>query len=361
MRTRQEADFTGGGIHATSPHRGTTGDKKIDAMVDDLLAAWDVGTSTPLIAELLTTALKIGRDGFDTPELKLINRSLKEIRAAELVFAPFEDVPKIAMYGSARTAPGTPEFVAAQSFAQLMRQRGYMGITGAGDGIMGAAQAGSGRDFSFGLNIDLPFEQDANETIRGDDKLISFNYFFTRKLFFVKEAHAIALFPGGFGTMDEGFEVLTLIQTGKARIVPIVMVDAPGGTYWKAFSQFLREQLLRLKLISDHDFHLFKITDNIVEAADEVTRFYSTFHSYRYVRDRLVLRLKKELPPGATKELDKGFPDLLLSGSFEPSKPLRQEANEPHLADLPRIVFRHHSGRFGRLRQLIDAINTLGA
>jgi len=221
------------------------------------------------------TALKASWDKISVADLKLFNRSLNELRYAARTFAPFRGVRKVCVFGSARTAPTEPEYVAAAEFSRKMAEHGYMTITGGGDGIMGAAQSGAGAEKSFGLNIRLPFEQKANEIIHGDKKLINFNYFFTRKLNFVKESHAIALFPGGFGTMDEGFEALTLMQTGKTRIFPIVFVDKPGGTYWKTWMRFLKDHLLRLKLISPDDFSLFYSAPSVDEAVAHIVKFYA--------------------------------------------------------------------------------------
>src|SRR5437016_6412894 len=212
---------------------------------------------------MIVTALKMARDGMGTGDLKLMTRSLKEMRYAAKVFSQYRNVRKICVFGSARVAPSDAQAQVAEEFARAMVAQNYMVITGGGDGIMGAAQRGAGREHSFGLNIRLPFEQRANETIHGDAKLVNFNYFFTRKLNFVKETHAVALFPGGFGTMDEGFEVLTLMQTGKGRIFPLVLVDRPGGTYWKTWLQFLHEHLRNFGLVSEDDFHLFKVTNNV--------------------------------------------------------------------------------------------------
>src|SRR5687767_6481794 len=263
-------DFTAGGILALSGRRTTTGDAAFDERVDQLVKDWNGKANPELIEELIISALRLAKHDVATADLKLLNRICKELRNAWRVFRPYENRRKIAIYGSARTLPDMAEAKAAATFARRMVEEGFMVITGAGDGIMGAAQKGAGRDNSFGLNIKLPFEQSANETIEGDPKLIQFNYFFTRKLTFVKESEAVALFPGGFGTMDEGFEVFTLIQTGKTAIMPVVMVDAPGGSYWKTFAQFLRDHLQERKLISEEDFSLFKVTDDIEEAVHEV-------------------------------------------------------------------------------------------
>jgi len=304
------------------------------------------------------TALKMGRDQTTVADLKLFNRSLKEMRHAARVFAPYRHTPKVVVFGSARTAPTEPEAIAAEEFARRMHQEhGYMTITGGGEGIMGAAQRGAGREHGFGLNIRLPFEQSANPTIEGDPKLVNFNYFFTRKLNFLKETHAVALFPGGFGTMDEGFEVLTLMQTGKARILPVVMLDRPGGGYWNTWLAFLGDYLLKLGLVSKDDFHLFKITPTVDEAIQEIILFYRNFKSYRWVGQRLVIRIERELTPPALEELNSDFADILVGDTIIQSRALPQEHDEPEIAALPRLVLTPKRRNFGRLRKLIDSIN----
>jgi uncharacterized protein (TIGR00730 family) len=239
-----------------------------------------------------------------------------------------------------------------------MRNEGYMIVTGGGDGIMGAAQRGAGREHSFGLNIRLPFEQRANEIIEGDPKLVNFNYFFTRKLNFLKESHALALFPGGFGTMDEGFECLTLMQTGKARIIPMVLIDKPGGNYWKTWINFLHDHLLKEGLVSRDDFHLFSVTDDVNDALKEIVGFYRNFHSYRWVGEQLVFRLQKPLTYQAIERLNHEFVDLFEKRPLVVTSPLKPERNEPDTLHLPRLTCGPHRRNFGRLRQLIDAINS---
>ncbi len=307
------------------------------------------------------TVLKMARDRMATGDLKLMNRSLKEMRYAAKVFSGYREFRKVCVFGSARTLPSAPEFQAAEEFARQIVAENYMVITGGGDGIMGAAQKGAGREHSFGLNIRLPFEQRANETIYGDAKLINFNYFFTRKLNFVKETHALALFPGGFGTMDEGFEVLTLMQTGKARIIPIVLIDAPNGTYWETWMNFLTDHLFRLGLIGAEDFHLFKIVHDAREAVQEILHFYSVYHSARWVGEQLVIRLMRPLSAAALTELNEQFADVIRAGEIVQGVALRQEKNEPALATLPRLILTPHRRSFGRFRQLIDAINATAA
>jgi uncharacterized protein (TIGR00730 family) len=306
---------------------------------------------------MIVTALKMARDRMGTADLKLMNRSLKELRYAAKVFAGYREFRKVCVFGSARTLPSAPEFQVAEEFAREMVAQNYMVITGGGDGIMGAAQRGAGRDKSFGLNIRLPFEQRANETIFGDPKLINFNYFFTRKLNFVKETHALALFPGGFGTMDEGFEVLTLMQTGKARIIPVLMVDSEKGTYWEEWLKFLTDHLSNFGFVSPEDFHLFKIVHSAEEAVAEILHFYKVYQSARWVGDQFVIRLLRPLSKKAVAELNVKFGDIIRTGEIVQGTALRQEKNEPTIWNLPRLIVSPHRRSFARFRELIDAIN----
>ena len=351
-------DFTGGGIHALpSRPRRSVGNEEFDRRIQELVHDWGCTNSCELIEQLVGSVLKMATDQISVADLKLFNRSLNELRYAARVFAPYRDKRKVVVFGSARTAPSEPEFVAAETFARKMREAGYMIITGGGDGIMGAAQRGAGRENSFGLNIRLPFEQRANEVIEGDAKLINFNYFFTRKLNFVKETHAVALFPGGFGTLDEGFEVLTLMQTGKARIIPVVLVDKPDGRYWETWFAFLAEYLLKLGLVSSDDFHLFRIAESVDDAVAQIEKFYRNFRSYRWVGTRMVIRLNTKLTDASIRWLSAQFADILDGDEFAQCGALPEEQNEPDLAHLPRLVFTPHRRNFGRIRKVIDAIN----
>jgi uncharacterized protein (TIGR00730 family) len=350
-------DFTGGAIHDQPARRLWTVDAPFDQRVKDLVRDWGANKNPELIEEMIVTALKMARDEMGVADLKLINRSLKEMRYAAKVFAHYSQFRKVVVFGSARIRPDAAESKVAGDFARTMVSHDYMVITGGGEGIMGAAQRGAGRDRSFGLNIRLPFEQQANEIIEGDPKLINFNYFFDRKLNFVKESHAFALFPGGFGTMDETFEVLTLMQTGKARIIPVVLLDRPGGTYWETWMKFLTEHLFKLGLISPEDFSFFKIARDVEEAVRELLQFYKIYHSARWVGEQLVVRICQPLAKSAIAELNKNFADLVRQGEIVQGSALRQEKNEPEIWHLPRLILTPYRNNFGRFRQLIDAIN----
>jgi uncharacterized protein (TIGR00730 family) len=314
--------------------------------------------SSDLIEDLLWTCLKLVRDGAERGDLKILLTTLKELRHAFRVFAPYRHLKKVSIFGSARTAPGEPEYEQAKKFANLIAGLGFMVITGAGGGIMEAAQGGAGREKSFGVNIRLPFEQKANLTILDDPKLINFKYFFTRKLMFLKETNAVVLFPGGFGTHDEGFEALTLVQTGKTSPVPIVFVDRPGGRYWRSWKSLVKKNLLERKLIDPEDMDLFLVTDDVEKAVAEVIGYYRNYHSSRYVREDYVMRLAKEPGDALLQTLDRDFADLLMEGRFERTAALAEEADlPPEILALPRLKFRFNRRSFGRLRQLINRLN----
>ena len=349
-------DFTGT-IQDQPARRQWTLEAPYDKRVRQLVRDWGATKTPELIEEMIVTALKMARDEMSVADLKLMNRSLKEMRYAAKIFAPYAHFRKVVVFGSARIPPDAPESKVAQEFACRMAAEKYMVVTGGGEGIMGAAQKGAGRDNSFGLNIRLPFEQQANEVIDGDPKLINFNYFFDRKLNFVKEAHAFALFPGGFGTMDETFEVLTLMQTGKARIIPVVMLDRPGGDYWQTWMKFLTEYLYKLGLVSSEDFSFFKIAPDIDTAVNEILQFYKVYHSTRWVGEKFVIRLNRPLSTEAVAQLNNKFSDLVREGHIVQGGALPPEKNEPEIWNLPRLILTPHRDNFGRIRQLIDAIN----
>jgi len=323
----------------------------LDSPEDDLQAA--------LMKELLSGLFKLHDANLDLLDLKIVNRAVKELRHAFTVFHEYQNRHKISIFGSARTPSDDPNYRLAHQFSQAIVQAGFMVITGGADGIMRAAQEGAGRENSFGVNIMLPFEQGPNSTIADDPKLITFKYFFTRKLMFQKEANAIALFPGGFGTHDEGFEILTLAQTGKSNPQPIVCLQAPGCDYWDDWSAFLTKQLLSRKLVNEEDLHLFTILNSAEAAVDHILRFYRRYHSIRFVGRQLAMRLKQALSHEQLEDVQVRFGDILSEGAFELRGPLEEELDEPAIRELPRLVFQFNRRSAGRLRQLIDHLNQL--
>jgi uncharacterized protein (TIGR00730 family) len=310
-----------------------------------------------IVEEIKETADKFLRDQASRGDVKIVSRALKELRYAFKVFKPYRRQRKVTVFGSARTKPDHPAYAAAVAFGQKFAEVGWYVVTGAGGGIMEAAHVGAGRKMSMGLNIILPFEQESNYVISNDEKLVNLKYFFTRKLLFVKEVHAVALFPGGFGTMDEGFETLTLVQTGKRDLMPIVFVDEPGGTYWSDFEEYVRSHLLENKLISPADMRLFKVTDSVDVAFREIMQFYCVYNSMRYVREKLYIRLHTEPPAAFLKELNHEFKALLESGQIERSDPHPLESDDEHLGDLPRLKLHFNRRDYGLLRVMIDRIN----
>jgi uncharacterized protein (TIGR00730 family) len=347
------------GVAMLSPGRPPRARRKTKLLADmlpRLQAETGLTREEQLVRELMETSLKLLRDGTSLGDIKLLNAALRELRYALKVFAPYRHVRKASLFGSARTPPTAATYQTAVEFSRRLTQEGFMVITGAGGGIMRACQEGAGREKSFGVNIRLPFEQAPNDIISKDPKLVTLRYFFTRKLMFVKEADAVGLFPGGYGTHDEAFECLTLIQTGKTRPMPVVFIDAKGGTYWKTWKRYVEDHLLRQGLISPEDLALFKVTTSIEEAIDEITGFYRVYHSMRNVGPRLVIRLSRRLPDDWVAAMSRDFADILVEGGIEQTGPLEVE-DEPHIAELPRLVLHFDRTHYGRLRQLIDRIN----
>jgi len=314
-----------------------------------------VSEDADLVRQILVTATRLVQDGAAARDLKLLNSALKELRHAFRVFAPYSHQRKVAVFGSARTEPDAPDWDQARSFAERIVEAGWMVITGAGSGIMAAAQGGAGREASFGVNIRLPFEQRANEVIEGDHKCINFRYFFTRKVVFVKEAHAIALFPGGFGTHDEAAEALTLIQTGKSEVLPVVFVDEPGGSYWKEWHAWMVSHVAARGFLSPEDLSLFRVTDDIHEAVGEILKFYSNYHSTENRGSRLVLRVRKEPGDEELDALNTQFADIVARGSIDRVAPRSVGNGEgPSLAG---VGFEFDRRSWARLRQMIDTLN----
>jgi len=331
-------------------------DERIAALVEDTLGTPDAD-DTDLIAELIVTALKLHRDRAGRGDLKLLNSALKELRYAFLVFAQYRHIPKVTVFGSARTAPEHPNYRLAAEFASRMAdEEKWMVVTGAGPGIMEAANRGAGGDYSFGVNIRLPFEAEANPYV-DDARLINFKYFFTRKLMFVKESNAFALFPGGFGTQDETYELLTLTQTGKTTIHPIVLMEAEGSTYWDGWLDFVRGTLIEQGMIAPDDLALFTHTSDVGVAAAEIVHFYANYHSQRYVGDQLVLRVRTPPDAALVERLNDEFAGILASGRIEAIEATDAEVADGDHPELPRLRLHFDRRSHGRLRLLIDTLN----
>ncbi|HEX7168192.1 MAG TPA: TIGR00730 family Rossman fold protein [Acidimicrobiales bacterium] len=331
--------------------------ERIDAFLDGL----PVGRNRDLIADMLANVVELAENDSDRLDLKIASAALAEMQAAFEVFAPYRDVPKVTIFGSARTRPDDPLYAQAREVASALAARGWMTITGAGPGIMAAGLEGAGRAMSFGINIRLPFEQGANEFIVDDPKLVEMKYFFTRKLMLMKESDGFVVLPGGFGTLDESFELLTLMQTGKAEPSPIVFLEVPGGSYWQAWERFLKDEVAERGLIAEDDCALYRITDDAQEAIGEIAGFYRNYHSRRFVGDRLVMRVRAAPTDEEIAALDREFSDIVVRGHIDRTGPLPPEVNGNDHVDLPRIAFTFDRMNHGRLRSLIDTINALGS
>jgi len=331
------------------------------ASIEAQIAGWLRGQTGSgnevLIGEMMRTIIRLAGDETSRGDLKILNRTLKELRHAFKVFAPYKGVRKVSIFGSTHIQGTDPYNYLAKQLAHRLSQEGFMIITGAGPGIMQAGHEGAKRENSFGVNIRLPTAQQANRFIKDDPKLMSFHFFFTRKLVFVKEADAVVIFPGGFGTHDELSESLTLAQTGKSQIVPIVLMDLPDGEYWKAWLRFLREAMLSRGYISGREFSFFKIMDNVDAAVGEIKAFYRNFHSYRFVKHDLVVRLIHPPVPGLIDTLNQTFTDILAGGRIKQIGPLPEEVDEPDTLHLHRLSVPFKREDFPRLREMIDVIN----
>ena len=311
-----------------------------------------------LLAEMLQSLLKLGADESNRGDLKILNRALKELRYAFKLFAPYRAIRKVSIFGSTRVAEEDPYYQMARALGRRLAGEGFMVITGAGTGIMQAGHEGAGKERSFGVNIQLPSTQQANRFIRGDRKLMTFHFFFTRKLIFVKEADAVVFFPGGYGTHDEAIEALTLAQTGKSQIVPVLLVDLPGRGYWKDWESFIRKRMLSQGFISEEDLNFFKIVEDVETVIEEIRRYYSNYHSYRFVGRDLVIRMLRPPSPTLVESLNRGFRDILTEGEVRSTEPLPEETDDPETLSLPRLLVPFNRRDFGRLRQMIDVINS---
>ena len=333
------------------------GDIAIDGLIKELAARAGSAENGRLLRQIVTTAVKLARESSDRGDLKLVNNTLKELRYSFKIFSPYRAVKKVVIFGSARSKKRSAEYKMAEEFAKRLTGKGYMIVTGGGPGVMEAGNKGAGPGMQFALNIRLPFEQKPNPYIDEKDKLINFKYFFTRKLIFIKETDATALFPGGFGTNDEGFEMLTLIQTGKSRPRPIVLVEPKGSTYWRVWKRFVDRELLKNGYISKEDYNLFRIVKSVDEAVGYIDDFYKVYHSIRYVSGLTVLRLNREISGKTLRLINREFKDILTGGDIRLSPPLAEEIQKGEYPDLPRLVMNFNLCDYGRLCEMINVIN----
>ncbi len=341
------------------PSRHSSGDEATDTKLVELLDHLDVEHNRDQLFDILATVTKMARHDLVRLDLKITNTAVAEMLEAFRIFEPYAKAPKVTMFGSARTAPTDPLYEQAKECARGLSEQGWMVVTGAGPGIMAAGMEGAGRDMSMGINIRLPFEQSANEFINADPKLVTMKYFFTRKLMLIKESDGFVVMPGGYGTLDEVFELLTLVQTGKAEPTPIVLLDVPGSTYWSRWRSFIEEEVESRGLISRGDQVLFKITDNVQEATDEILDFYRNYHSRRFVGDRLVIRLRHNPSDADLEHLSAEFGDICKTGGIERAEPARSEIETDDELDKYRIALRFDRMKHARMRELINALNAL--
>ena len=330
----------------------------IDEIIEQLMDAVGGIRRPKYIREMIIASLKAGQEDDKSADLKLMNTTLKEMRFTSKVFGPYQNIRKVTVFGSARTQPGDPLYKMAKLFGEKLAAAGYMVISGGGEGIMQAVNEGAGSEQSFGVNIRLPFEEKPNAMIEGNPRSIMYKYFFNRKVAFLKESDAVALFPGGFGTLDEAMETLTLLQTGKRNPMPLVLVDDPECSYWPRMVKLFEEELLARGYICPSDFALFERVCSVDDAVEKIRHFYRRYHSIRYVHGQLVIRLTTQLNPGDIGKLAEQFHDILLpGGSITASEALKAEVHDEDLIHLPRLVIDFNRRDFGRLRSLIDSIN----
>jgi hypothetical protein len=333
------------------------GDPVIDNLIGELVKKCGSAETENLLREIFTTSVKLGKESTDRGDLKLVNNTLKELRYSFKVFSPYRNIKKVIIFGSARSKNNSAEYKMAEDFSRKLTEKGYMIVTGGGPGVMEAGNKGAGSGKDFALNIRLPFEQKPNPYIDEKEKLINFKYFFTRKLIFVKETDATALFPGGFGTNDEGFEMITLVQTGKSRPRPIVLMEPQGSTYWSTWMHFVKSQLVKKGFIKKEDLGLFTVAKTVDQAVKYIEDFYRVYHSIRYVFGQAVLRLNREISEKTLKLINKEFKDILISGEIKMSAPTPKEVQENEFLDLPRLVMNFNLRDYGRLCQMIQVIN----
>lgn len=335
-----------------------TGDLALDHLIMELVSKSSCEQTADLMREILTTVVKLGKESRDKGDLKLVNNALKELRYSFKVFSPYRDVRKVVIFGSARSKKTSPEYLMAEEFARKLTEKGYMIVTGGGPGVMEAGNKGSKAGKDFALNIRLPFEQKPNSYLDEKDQIINFKYFFTRKLIFVKETDATALFPGGFGTNDEGFEMLTLIQTGKSKPRPIVLMEPQGSTYWSTWKDFIDKELVKTGFINESDLHLFRIVHSVDDAIAYIDYFHRIYHSIRYVNGLTVLRLNKNITDEVLHRINREFKDIITSGEIVVVGPTQKEIDDNECPDLPRLAFNFNLRDFGKLCEMIGVINS---
>lgn len=333
------------------------GDKALDCLINELAAKTASAENARLLREILTTVIKLGKESQDKGDLKLVNNTLKELRYSFKIFSPYREVKKVIIFGSARSKKTSAEYKMAEEFSRKLTEKGYMVVTGGGPGVMEAGNKGAKTGKDFALNIRLPFEQKPNPYIDEKERLINFKYFFTRKLIFVKETDATAFFPGGFGTNDEGFEMLTLIQTGKSKPRPIVLMEPPGSVYWADWKRFVNNHLLKNGFINKEDFSLFRIVNNVDEAVKYIDGFYRVYHSIRYVSGLTVIRLNNELTDKTLEFLNQRFKDILTSGRISLAPATKEEIEMGEYPSLPRLIMNFNMHDYGRLLEMIGVIN----
>ena len=332
--------------------------EQLDSAIHHLIGLVGGVHHPQIIREMILAALKTGQENSEKADLKLMTSTLKELRYTAKVFGQYRDVRKVTIFGSARVQPDAATYQLAKSLGRSLSEAGYMVITGGGQGIMQAGNEGAGTEHSFGVNIRLPFESEPNHVLQGSPRSITYKYFFNRKVAFIREADAVALFPGGFGTLDEAMEVLTLVQTGKRYPIPLVLVDRPGGTYWSHWKHYVEKELLTRNYIASDDFSLFTLVNSVEEAVNVISHFYRHYHSLRFVRNRLVIRLSSVVNAEDISRWKCEFADILEpNGEFFLSRALPEEDDEPGIAHLPRLVIDFNRRNYARLRQLIDVIN----
>jgi len=333
------------------------GEEPIDSLIDQITKFCAPVETEHLLHEIFTTIVKLGKESVDKGDLKLVNNTLKELRYSFKIFSPHRNVKKVIIFGSARSQKTSAEYIMAEEFARKLTQKGYMVVTGGGPGVMEAGNKGAAAGKDFALNIRLPFEQKPNPYIDEKEKLINFKYFFTRKLIFVKETDATVLFPGGFGTNDEGFEMLTLIQTGKSRPRPVALIEPEGSIYWAQWKRFVESQLAKGGFINREDLSLFRIVKSAGEAIKYIEDFYRVYHSIRYVLGLTVIRLNREISDKTLKRVNQEFKDILTSGEIKRSSPVDKEVQEKEFLGLPRLVMNFNLRNYGRLCEMIQIIN----